>query len=599
MRPTSILSIPQAANFLQVSAATIRNWQKNGLIDDPLSFRDVETLRQNIQSGEINRLNKRANKTVSSRRFIPTEYTDQACLSSLQSLVQSRKENHRNESLADFIFSWLYVQGEVNERMIFRRKNVRSSFEKLYPDYIHDVRATRPMLEVFAKLVSESSTDIPGIIYQSHLTEGSKSKTGSYYTPASVTRELVGSLSAFRTFLDPCCGTGNFLLAAAEYAKTEPENLIGFDIDPIAVELARLNVLMKFPEKDFSPSIYHANTLTDELHQLYNHKVDAIATNPPWGAITNHNHNLSYKESFSNFLDKSFYLLRDGGECAMLLPESILNIGAHRTIRKHLLDNTTLHSIKEHGRLFNGVFTKVISLKFKKEKAPAKHSVIFLGKEKQSIFQRDISDERIETGITSNDRRIINKIYSLPHTTLKDHSEWALGIVTGNNAEFLSDKKLRGFEAIVKGSDIKPYNITKPSTYIKFDKNRLQQVAREDFYRSKEKLVYKFISNKLVFAYDNTGTLTLNSANILIPKIPGIHIKVVMAFLNSGVFQFLFEKKFRTHKVLRQHLESMPFPQVDRTLQSHIITLTKSAVNKDKIDKLICQLFDLPENFSQ
>jgi hypothetical protein len=93
-------------------------------------------------------------------------------------------------------------------------------------------------------------------------------------------------------------------------------------------------------------------------------------------------------------------------------------------------------------------------------------------------------------------------------------------------------------------------------------------------YRSKEKIIYKFITKKLAFAYDDRQSLTLNSANLLIPHIDGMSIKVVLAFLNSTVFQYLFEKKFSTHKVLRSDLEQMPFPEVSRDMH-------------DKIEKLV------------
>ena len=55
-------------------------------------------------------------------------------------------------------------------------------------------------------------TDLPGIIYQSLLTEGHKSKEGAYYTPQKIADEIVGShlklIKGDSKILDPCCGTG-------------------------------------------------------------------------------------------------------------------------------------------------------------------------------------------------------------------------------------------------------------------------------------------------------------------------------------------------------------------------------------------------------
>lgn len=40
-----------------------------------------------------------------------------------------------------------------------------------------------------------------------------------------------------------------------------------------------------------------------------------------------------------------------------------------------------------------------------------------------------------------------------------------------------------------------------------------------------------------MFAYDDTSSLFLNSANILIPNIPGMSTKTVLAFLNSSLYR--------------------------------------------------------------
>jgi hypothetical protein len=98
--------------------------------------------------------------------------------------------------------------------------------------------------------------------------------------------------------------------------------------------------------------------------------------------------------------------------------------------------------------------------------------------------------------------------------------------------------------------------------FLHYDKNTLQQTAPEKYYRAPEKLVYKFISNQLVFAYDDTGVLCLNSANILIPDIPGMSIKTVLAFLNSNVLRYYYQARFKDLKILKSKLIQLPFPNV-------------------------------------
>ena len=168
----------------------------------------------------------------------------------------------------------------------------------------------------------------------------------------------------------------------------------------------------------------------------------------------------------------------------------------------------------------------------------------------------------------------MRKLYSCPNcSTLVDNSIFALGIVTGNNSERIHTAPAKGLEPIIKGSDISKYHINSYSGYISFEPENLQQTAPEDIYRAPEKLFYRFINRKLTFAYNNTGLLSLNSCNILIPKIPGLSVKYVLAVLNSSVAQFIFEKKFRSVKVLRSHLEQIPIPLAEEKIQKEIVKL--------------------------
>ena len=103
-------------------------------------------------------------------------------------------------------------------------------------------------------------------------------------------------------------------------------------------------------------------------------------------------------------------------------------------------------------------------------------------------------------------------------------------------------------------------------------RTNFQQVAKEEYYRADEKLVYKFISNRLIFAYDNSQALFLNSANILIPKIPNMSIKTVLAFLNSELYQYLYRVLFSDIKILKGNLIKLPFPAISKE-QDNIISI--------------------------
>ena len=129
--------------------------------------------------------------------------------------------------------------------------------------------------------------------------------------------------------------------------------------------------------------------------------------------------------------------------------------------------------------------------------------------------------------------------------------------------------------------------LSKASHYLQFTPEKFQQVAPIEKYRAKEKLIYRFISKYLVFAFDDKQKLTLNSANIIIPKIPNYPIKVIAALFNSSLYQFIFQKKFSSIKILRSHIEQMPLPFWSGKVFNDIVKLVDEiAENKARFEKL-------------
>jgi len=459
-------------------------------------------------------------------------------------------------------------------------------------------------------------SNITGIIYQSILMEGDKSKLGMYYTPDKVVSEIIERIaSPENLFLDPCCGTGQFLLAFSDITGN-PENIYGIDIDPIAVNVARINLLMKFPQFDFKPKIFYADSLLDYNESIFMDDMnrfsefDCIATNPPWGShfnkkelkyLKNFYPEILSGESFSYFLVKSLRMLKAGGVLSFVLPESILNVKMHSDIRKYISANYHLSRIEQKRKIFKNVFSPAAVIDIRNIESSEDLQIVNINdsyKISNERFGRN-SNYIYDINVDSTDEKILSRIYSRSHKTLKGNATWALGIVTGNNPAYIKDKKDKWNEPVIKGKDISPFNITPPDTFIKFEPERFQQTADTGFYRSSEKLIYKYISNRLIFACDRGKRLTLNSANILIPQIEGVDIKIIMALFNSELYQYIFQKKFSSVKVLRSHLEELPVPLLGEAEYQFILKLVddiESGCSVDALDEYVYGIFGLKKS---
>ncbi|OHD70608.1 MAG: hypothetical protein A2W19_03465 [Spirochaetes bacterium RBG_16_49_21] len=585
------VTIEETASILSVSRATVRNWIKHDYLQplgdsSSIVFKsdDVYDLKDKIRGGSLLRLNRRANKAAARRCFIPDEYIeDYHFRKTLEFIVSYIRSKAIDPARAVFVLSLrlLNREGVINTRnaheLIGSRfdlpgnRNLSHELACWHAELggFHLTDEYAPLMEL--DLLSQK--DILGLIYQSLLVEGDKSRNGSYYTPQRIVKDIARTGSYESRILDPCCGTGRFLLAFADKAAG-PENLYGFDTDSVAVHIARINLMLEFKSRDFNPRIYHGNFFLEDVRDDDGNPVsfDLIATNPPWGL--HHMKGMRYTletlypeirsfESFSYILKKSIDLLREGGRLSFLLPESILHVTGHADIRKYIVEHTRVERIIYLGRVFKNVFSPVIRLDLKKGmNGGSLHCVI--KKRHYSIDQKRFARNRnyiFDIHTNTLDSRILKRVYGLKHTTLAGRADWALGIVTGDNGKYLNSERIgEDYELIYKGKDVDKYVFKKASSYLQFAPGKFQQAAPESKYRVREKLVYRFISKNIVMAYDDEKRLTLNSANILIPRIDDYPIKAILALFNSTLYQYIFQKRFFSIKVLREHLEQLPLP---------------------------------------
>ncbi|MBN2789896.1 MAG: N-6 DNA methylase, partial [Candidatus Delongbacteria bacterium] len=539
MKKNKFITIERSSEIFKVSTATVNNWIKTGLLIKEINgirIDSVEELLKDINSGRIKRLNSRANKKISDITFIPKELFSKEDDHNIASLISKIKKNRFN--IDEFISELLNI------------KNGEKPLNNNISSFIHK---NNLILDID-----------PELIYQSLKSEGNKSRDGSYYTPQFIVTDILNDLKILNNFkiYDPCCGTGQFLKSIDQ--NFNDISIYGSDIDLTAVNITKFHLGIKNKNRF---TINHNNSLEVNERSKY----DIVVTNPPWGAhYSNTEKNLLKKlfpeagsgDSLEYFLLKGFYSLKNNGVMSYILPESLLYVKRFSNIRKFFLENSSILKIKNYGRVFSQVFTNTIRIDIKRSIPEKKHFITLNNnlKIEQKCFLYEF-DYQYNINTTEKDRLIIKKVFAHSHFTLKNKSEWSLGIVTGNNFKYVNPGK-SNFHTIpiITGRNIEQFIVNRKVNYLYNDISKFQQVPKNNLYIAKEKLVYKFISNKLVFAYDNTGTYTLNSANILIPDLKNYPIKVVLAIMNSEIMDFIYRNKFNSLKVLRSNLEKLPFP---------------------------------------
>lgn len=641
-----LLTIEEAANILQVSSATIRNWIKlekiqyvsyQGSKRKLLDKEYVQNLKKELMQKEGTKLKSRRNKTQISGNLFYDSYIDgcqeqQNTIKELLNIINQKKimlyPQQLNYLLANYAIALFISKENINcdtssYLKSFLLGNLKlGKFELYILDLIDDNNSALQFIQLYEDLFNkyleyDPSQDILGLLYISCKNLNDRKENGMYYTPNTIAQELLCNISFKKNkkILDPCCGTGNFLLQLPKNIILE--DIYANDIDETSVKITRINMFFKYnctiPMDIMKKHIQIKDFIIDNFNQKY----DYIIGNPPWGGDLS-KYNIDYlktlyssvqsKEICNLFIEKSLEIIKNNGIISFILPESILNVKIHKKIRQIIMNNGKIQFLEYLGDIFKGVNCPSIIFQIQKDKNDFS-TIDMKVKNKTNSYiienNRKISPDYFNFQLNNEEYKIIEKVYSYNNQFLKNQSQFSLGIVTGDNKKYVKSSKIDdSYEIILKGKNLRKYRFIGPYSYIKFDPNLYQQVAAIDTYRCNEKLLYKFISNKLVFAYDSGKTLSLNSCNILIPKIPNYSIKYILAILNSSLSQFIFEKKFMSVKVLKSHIEQIPIPECSVDIQENVVKLVDALLDEDiddayfnelynKIDDIIFDLYSL------
>lgn len=472
-----------------------------------------------------------------------------------QQLVTLKKGVIAQDSLDHFI---LNVAG---------KDKLTSRANKLQKDEHNHKEATNKLKTLFQNYKGEKI----GIEYENSLSDSFRNKEGIYYTPSWIVSDMFKNIpiNSDTKFLDPCCGSGNFIIQAIRLGVL-PENVYGFDVDENAVSITKQRIKDEFGFETKNITVGDFLTDANKLKKE-NTTFDLIFTNPPWGKKIEKSDKKHFADLYncrnsldttSLFMGASFSLLKQNGVLGFLVQEAFFNIATFGDIRNIALSKQILRLV-DYDKAFKGLITKAQAVIVANNKSNS-DTVVECCFNKNS-YNRTLSSFKknpkhiINFWTNEEESKVIDRLYFYNHITLQEKAKWALGIVTGNNDKYCKKTKENdNYIPIYKGSDITKKGLKEASNFMLNDFSNFQQVAPIKMYQAKEKLIYKFISSDLCFFYDDKQRFVLNSANILIPTNIGITSQQLTDILNSEVLNWLFKKIFSTHKVLRGDLELLP-----------------------------------------
>jgi type I restriction-modification system DNA methylase subunit len=540
--------------------------------------------------------------------------------------------------------------------------------------------------------------DVLGAVYENYLgyrlSQSKKGMTiskdakkrkehGIYYTPTFIVDYIVknalqpvldkcSSIEDLKKIkvLDPACGSGSFLIKALEvihnkyiefgnpggvFTKLDIllNNIYGVDLDPQAVEIARLNLLvnalderMKLP--GLEKNIKNGNSLisgTDQELEKYFGKnfrdkkpfnwkeefpdvfkqggFDVVIGNPPYidsESMTKtmsqereyiNNHYLSAKgnwDIFCVFIERALNLCKDEGYHSFILPNKLISANYAQEIRR-ILEKNRISKIRDYSRI--KVFdVSVYPIVYIVQKTKPKGHIVIENitevDDQQKVETHEIDYKKLQNGNWVLDEDRGKQAVKTPENSDKTISLGKIALVTGAatvaEAYILKDlieEEKQKYKVINSGTINRFESLWGQKemrylgkTFLKptISENALKKVAQNRLKQTtNQKIIMAGMTLRPECVFDKTGAYLAAKSTTVIMQ-SAYDLRVLLGILNSNfVFNFL-KNRFKGNVLQGGYLRLGP-PEIKEVPIPRILLDNKDL--QEQLIKLVNKILQL------
>ena len=230
---------------------------------------------------------------------------------------------------------------------------------------------------------TKTDLDTKGVAFEKFMEDFFKGKMGQFFTPRNVVQFVVKmmDIQTDNFVLDPCCGSGGFLLNALDTIRKEAEseiddpveahstwhnfaanNLYGIEINDQIARVCKMNMII---HDDGHTNVISRSSLDDFNDIKTQHKgfkkdhFDVIITNPPFGAVIKKNgkedkyldkfelgKNKSSQKTEILFIERCIDFLKpETGRMGIVLPDGILTNSSLQYVRDFIMERCEILAV--------------------------------------------------------------------------------------------------------------------------------------------------------------------------------------------------------------------------------------------------------------
>jgi len=478
---------------------------------------------------------------------------------------------------------------------------------------------------------------------------------GIYYTPRFITnyivKETVGRFLKERSYnemlnikiLDPACGSGSFLIRAydellnyhayrsgksiSELDQWERlpiliKNVFGVDLDMQAVEIARLNLLLRsLAKRETLPSladnIRQGNSLIsgaeEELKRYFGDNwqekkpfnweqefkdimadggFDVVIGNPPY--VRPHKLETSDKRAlwaqykvyraksdiYTCFIQRAIDLLKPGGHASYIVSNTFMSLESFGSLRKYILDTCCiLYFGLTPKKVFEAATVETIVLGLKKEsnESARRQNKISITEYRDGTFERikEIPQEIFYSTYLNIFDLSWNEAALPPSSKIELNTDklsetvtFCYGLKTADDAVFLTHTPTAPeHKRLLRRSDFGRYSIEYKGEFVWYvpEQMRKHRITARPGTRERfemPKILVQDIGRHLVATLDDEH-FYVKDALMLHQRENGLDLKFVLALINSKLLNYCYAQKFPTLSVAKNAILQLPIHRIN------------------------------------
>jgi len=418
--------------------------------------------------------------------------------------------------------------------------------------------------------------------YEKSLDLEYKKNKGIFYTDIELAEKIIDFLEIPKDsiILDPCCGTGNFLVAAKNqgYQKT-----YGADIDKKAISLSKKNTNIT----NLKVMDTLANKANDVLSKFkLEEPVDVVIGNPPYVPIakdiiidtSDYLFLREVKDSGSNLfiaaLYRAFDLVKENGIISYVIPKNFLHVVSYKVLRKMILNEKQIISIVDIGENFKNVRGEQIIITLRNKFIKNNNVYIYSYENEKIIKKLEVPQDFYKDEILLFGSKEDFSIFKKLEGTYQKFSDICTGYVGRGKSKL---------DTAITGKDIRKFSFKNTEVPKKGNKVFIQNI-----YSAEAGIIASFAGE--LEAAETVTVFTDGDEKMC---------RYILGFLHSRLcnyylLKFCFNNSKLTMHTDAKYLKKLPLVKDSKTF-SRVISVVKSL---EKIDYMSEDWFEMLESLN-